>query len=855
MHRWIIACIILAFMAQSALVYGQTDPSYLKGEEWTDEAGAKVTTLYFTLGDKEWPNADPFRMVVIGDSIAWGCGLDAKEKYSYLTADWLQKELKRPVEVTILAHTGATLDTSKSGGHIFFDPELSSWDPTILEQIDKINNPEHVDLILLSGGINDIGVDKILDPTADSNDIINTCSSIENSMYNVLIKLLNKCKNAKIVVTSYYLIVSNDTPEPALNDFAKVLSSIDPNYLHRVGASLVKDNPITKLSTPEEKVGTFVLESIAFNLMRSNSKAFDNQFREHIGNSEGGAVFEANKYSRAHFDKDRVIFASIDFPSDKSYGTSGSWLWKLIDTNDGGKTDDHKYAYRVSLCDNYASCNWDDKIDAIGHPNVEGAGEYNRAIVQKISETWPDWLHPIVLGFEVSPSSLTFGESFNINYNVSSNCSEGLRRVELWRKNETSNWKEIKRNIFSGEIGPISGSFADSLSVPGKYWYGVHVVDNAGNWNDQRNSNTNNKPGVYGPIEVEVKKNQLVTLTLYVHDGDANGPIIPDALVTGQDGSGNEFRETTNEEGYVTISRESGTWSFSASADGYETNNWDQEISETSKKHAYLQREETQQESPDSAASESQGPENSVVGKWIIQSDWKCDGNTFECGIDGNEECPPYEINFYKDGTLIDDEGNSGKWEQQENVISWQYIPNYIEREDGSADCFPTYEGTIRMNAMEGAFSIVDPRCDGSGCWTAVRADAIESENTNESKNVNEDKVDAGIPSDEEDIQSAEDGINKGDTLLQQSKHDEALKAYDHMAEVKAAFEKELPYLQPGDTVEKAILEQEARDNPNYVSMTETTVNGQYAIEFVHPIRTIYAQPFAGNPDMMIVIG
>jgi protein involved in ribonucleotide reduction len=77
--------------------------------------------------------------------------------------------------------------------------------------------------------------------------------------------------------------------------------------------------------------------------------------------------------------------------------------------------------------------------------------------------------------------------------------------VELWRKNETSDWQEISTKTLAGETGPVSGSFTDSPSAPGKYWYGVHVVDNAGNWNDERNSNTNNEPGVYGPIEVEVK--------------------------------------------------------------------------------------------------------------------------------------------------------------------------------------------------------------------------------------------------------------------------------------------------------------------------------------------------------------
>jgi len=91
---------------------------------------------HFVLGADSWQNEDPFHMLVIGDSIAWGCGLDTSEKYSYLIADWLQKELKKPVDVIVLAHTGATLEMPeniKKEYHNFLDPELSSWDPTIME--------------------------------------------------------------------------------------------------------------------------------------------------------------------------------------------------------------------------------------------------------------------------------------------------------------------------------------------------------------------------------------------------------------------------------------------------------------------------------------------------------------------------------------------------------------------------------------------------------------------------------------------------------------------------------------------------------------------------------------------------
>ena len=82
-----------------------------------------------------------------------------------------------------------------------------------------------------------------------------------------------------------------------------------------------------------------------------------------------------------------------------------------------------------------------------------------------------------------------------------------------------------------------------------------------------------------------------ITVTLYVHEGDQNGPIIPGAQVTGQDGSGNNFSQTTDSNGYMTIGGTPGTWSFTASASGYKSNSWSQSITNTCTKHAFLQKE------------------------------------------------------------------------------------------------------------------------------------------------------------------------------------------------------------------------------------------------------------------------
>jgi hypothetical protein len=79
-----------------------------------------------------------------------------------------------------------------------------------------------------------------------------------------------------------------------------------------------------------------------------------------------------------------------------------------------------------------------------------------------------------------------------------------------------------------------------------------------------------------------------VTLTLYVHDGSAGGPALSGVRVTGTDGAGQAFDQTTGAAGFVTISGAVGTWQFNASKAGYSANSWSQSITATGQNDAFL---------------------------------------------------------------------------------------------------------------------------------------------------------------------------------------------------------------------------------------------------------------------------
>ncbi len=99
--------------------------------------------------------------------------------------------------------------------------------------------------------------------------------------------------------------------------------------------------------------------------------------------------------------------------------------------------------------------------------------------------------------------------------------------------------------------------------------------------------------GVQGKSQQEsetTKEATSVTLTLYIHNGSASGSVIPGAQVIWQDGSGKSSQITADNNGIVTLNGHPGAWSFKASAENYETNSWDQDITSTCAKHAFLQK-------------------------------------------------------------------------------------------------------------------------------------------------------------------------------------------------------------------------------------------------------------------------
>ena len=90
---------------------------------------------------------------------------------------------------------------------------------------------------------------------------------------------------------------------------------------------------------------------------------------------------------------------------------------------------------------------------------------------------------PVISSWTVSPLSLSFGGLVTISYSAGDSSGSGLTRAELWRAPDVNGqpgiWTQITSQQLSGG-GAFPVSFVDTPPGTGKYWYGTHLFDTAG---------------------------------------------------------------------------------------------------------------------------------------------------------------------------------------------------------------------------------------------------------------------------------------------------------------------------------------------------------------------------------------
>ena len=360
--------------------------------EFLKQLGAAAAFVLATRGAGALAESDEkraFEFLIVGDSIVWGQGLAEKDKFCSLTADWLRKEVfagRRDVDLKMKAHSGSTLrfhtveaEKYKSAGRdeaYPYAPELTVSFPSIWKQIEvaageyhAAGNARGADLIMLSGGINDITISKVLDPFGDNSklpgEIEKYCG---NGLFDVLDHAAENHPNALIAVVGYFPMLSPKTPSGKLLN-VWLESMRFPRF-----AKPIANNGIVR--------------PLFFNKLRRKSIARSRIWIDESNKSQQAAVDRLN----AKFARPRAVFIKSPITEDTCFETPNTLLFRM---NKNGVVEDPLYRERLAECHEAlpalkASTHIDYslrlcEIATAGHPNAAGSRAYAEAIKTQLA--------------------------------------------------------------------------------------------------------------------------------------------------------------------------------------------------------------------------------------------------------------------------------------------------------------------------------------------------------------------------------------------------------------------------------------------------------------------------------------
>jgi lysophospholipase L1-like esterase len=364
----------------------------------------------------------PLRMLVLGDSVMWGQGHLAKNKFSYRLRDWLCEQRnggkcsnEEDVQIHVEAHSGAIISKPEEESEkkeeerfirtvdpIHYDGEVNNKYPTVRGQIElarryyaKNSTPlNEVDLVIVNGGINDMGATKLLLPRLFGGDVEKVANRYcKEQMVGALIEIADTFPNARIIVPGYFPLISTDTPRTTLIDAIRELFGKDGDMQEKVAA----DALVEMLS--KDKKGGVIIRKLA---ERSSKwvKAADDAYKEAVAslnkNRPQLPVIQTTGGTTPAEARMRALFVPVIL--DHAYGSNLTFLWKLdknaseVKIQCPGKkisgillVDDDMQDVRPCTCDQAGRT---DNIICVRagafHPNRKGEDAYYDSIKGKL---------------------------------------------------------------------------------------------------------------------------------------------------------------------------------------------------------------------------------------------------------------------------------------------------------------------------------------------------------------------------------------------------------------------------------------------------------------------------------------
>jgi hypothetical protein len=288
-------------------------------------------------------NGQPPVMLVLGDSVTWGQGLEDGNKFYQLVFDQLSQRYAG-LQAAMRAHSGAVIGAGINSTWPSLPGEISASGPTIFDQCNQYAEPSAVRVILMNGGINDVDIRVLLSPMTAAT---NLRALIKQHCY-VDMKLLLQTvakkfsdPQCKIILLGYYPILSENSEQHGIPFLLKARGI--PN------ADLLLQNPV---SDPRDLAVQFWKES-------------DLCFKAAV----------------ADIADRRITYVLPAFQAQNALFESDPWLWNVgMDLAAEDEVVDQRTEACIRRVPGWLDCQVCRRA-SVGHPDPTGAIKYYEAVM------------------------------------------------------------------------------------------------------------------------------------------------------------------------------------------------------------------------------------------------------------------------------------------------------------------------------------------------------------------------------------------------------------------------------------------------------------------------------------------
>jgi len=362
------------------------------------------------------PGARHVKVVVFGDSAAWGNGDKPDHRIANLVSQYLADDTGQPVDLNSYAHSGARLQFAPAGdkaGYPVRDgqpvSDVGNSRPTTEEQAEcaKVDD-SNADYVLLDGCINEVGAFNIAIPpflfnkTTPADIRKSVTSYCAAPMRIILSEISGWFPNAKIVLLNYFLVIStNSEPKPGIAPWTADETAVQMVKLKPVfkkysnGDSLTPDGIKRQAQAWQNNAVEFLNGTTAcFNWAVASANAGSTLPPiTHPDDLTKPACDQFKPASNQPLAPKRIFLAMVSENPNYSYGAPQSHLWALPIPLIFGFAIGPDEMFRKRNCE----CNGtfysfrndgDCKVNPTAHPNPAGAQCYSKAILEQLGQKW-----------------------------------------------------------------------------------------------------------------------------------------------------------------------------------------------------------------------------------------------------------------------------------------------------------------------------------------------------------------------------------------------------------------------------------------------------------------------------------